>query len=96
MHHVALDGPRPHDRNFNDEIVKSRGLEARQHRHLRARFNLKAAHGVRCADHGVGRRVLGGDGRGTISLVATKFEAAGLIHTHRGKIELLDCAFQRS
>jgi CRP-like cAMP-binding protein len=28
--------------------------------------------------------------RGTISLVATKFEMAGLIHTHRGKIELLD------
>ena len=28
--------------------------------------------------------------RGTISLVATQFEAAGLIHTHRGKIELLD------
>jgi CRP-like cAMP-binding protein len=28
--------------------------------------------------------------RGTISLVATKFEAAGLIHTHRGRIELLD------
>jgi hypothetical protein len=28
--------------------------------------------------------------RGTISLVASNFEAAGLIHTHRGKIELLD------
>jgi CRP-like cAMP-binding protein len=28
--------------------------------------------------------------RGTISLVAAKFERAGLIHTHRGQIELLD------
>jgi CRP-like cAMP-binding protein len=28
--------------------------------------------------------------RGTISLVAAKFEADGLIHTHRGKIALLD------
>jgi CRP-like cAMP-binding protein len=28
--------------------------------------------------------------RGTISLVAAKFEAEGLIHTHRGRIELLD------
>jgi CRP-like cAMP-binding protein len=28
--------------------------------------------------------------RGTISLVAAKFEAAGLIHTHRGRIELRD------
>jgi CRP-like cAMP-binding protein len=28
--------------------------------------------------------------RGTISLVATQFEAAGLIHTHRGNIKLLD------
>jgi CRP-like cAMP-binding protein len=28
--------------------------------------------------------------RGTISLVAAKFETAGLIHTHRGRIELLD------
>ena len=28
--------------------------------------------------------------RGTISLVAAKFETEGLIHTHRGRIELLD------
>jgi hypothetical protein len=28
--------------------------------------------------------------RGTISLVAAEFEAAGFIHTHRGRIELLD------
>jgi CRP-like cAMP-binding protein len=28
--------------------------------------------------------------RGTISVVAAKFEADGLIHTHRGRIELLD------
>ena len=28
--------------------------------------------------------------RGTISVVAAKFETAGLIHTHRGQIELLD------
>jgi CRP-like cAMP-binding protein len=28
--------------------------------------------------------------RGTISSVASKFEASGLIHTHRGQIEILD------
>jgi CRP-like cAMP-binding protein len=31
-----------------------------------------------------------GVNRGTISLVAAKFEAAGLIHTHRGQIKLLN------
>jgi hypothetical protein len=63
MHHIALDRARPHDRDFDDEVVKGLGLEARQHRHLGARFNLKRPHGVRLADHGVGRRVLGGNGR---------------------------------
>ena len=38
-------------------------MKARQHRHLRARFNLKGPHRVRLADHRVSRGVLGRDGR---------------------------------
>jgi len=31
VHHVALDRPRPHDRDLDDEIVKFLRLEPRQH-----------------------------------------------------------------
>ena len=35
MHHVALDGSRPNDRHFDDEVIEGPGAQARQHRHLR-------------------------------------------------------------
>ena len=63
MHHVALDRAGPHDRDLDHEIVEGLRLEARQHRHLRAAFDLEDAHRVGLADHRVGRGVLGGDGR---------------------------------
>jgi len=43
MHHVALDRPRPHDRDRDDEIVKFLRLEPRQHRHLSAALDLEDA-----------------------------------------------------
>jgi len=43
MHHIALDRPRPHDRHFDDEVVKTLRLQARQHRHLRTAFDLEHA-----------------------------------------------------
>ena len=63
MHHVALDRPRPDDRDLDDEVVEGARLDARQHRHLRAAFDLKHADGVGLADHRVGARILGRDGR---------------------------------
>ena len=60
MHHAALNGAGPHDGHLNHQVVKTRGLEARQHAHLRAAFNLEHANGVGAADHGVGGRVFGG------------------------------------
>jgi hypothetical protein len=62
MHHVALDRTRPHDRHLDDQVIEGPRLDARQHGHLRARFDLEGAERVGLADHGIGARVLGGDG----------------------------------
>ena len=57
MHHVALNGAGPHDRDLDDEIVEARGPEPRQHRHLRAAFDLEDAHRVGARDHRIDARV---------------------------------------
>ena len=56
MHHVALDRTGPDDRHLDDEIVEGARLEPRQHRHLRAAFDLEGAERVGLADHRVGAR----------------------------------------
>jgi len=53
VHHAALDRTRTHDRHFDDQIVEARGFEARQHRLLRARFDLEHADGVGALAHRV-------------------------------------------
>ena len=58
MHHVALDRPRPHDRNFDDEIVEALRLQARQHRHLRPALDLEHADRVGARQHLVDRSVV--------------------------------------
>ncbi len=58
MHHVALDRPRPHNRDFNDQIVELARTQARQHVHLSAAFDLKHAERLAAAQHVVDRRVL--------------------------------------
>jgi hypothetical protein len=63
MHHIALDRPWPDDRHLNDEIVKGARLDARQHRHLGAAFDLEGSERVGLADHCVGARVFGRGGR---------------------------------
>ena len=63
MHHVALDRTGPDDRHLDDEIVEGPRLHPRQHRHLRAAFDLEGAERVGLADHRVGARVLRRDGR---------------------------------
>ena len=60
VHHAALDGPRPHDRHFDHQVVVHTGPQPRQHAHLRAALDLEDAHGVGGADHvprGVGLAV---------------------------------------
>ena len=61
MHHLSFDGPGPHDRHLHHQIVVAGRPEPRQHRHLRAAFDLEGAHGVGALDHGVHLRILGGD-----------------------------------
>ena len=63
MHHVALDRAGPDDRDLDDEVVEGPRLHPRQHRHLRAALDLEGAERVGLADHRVGARVLGRDGR---------------------------------
>ena len=61
MHHAALDRAGAHDRDLDDEVVEVRGLQARQHRHLRARLDLEHADRVGALDHRVDRGILGRD-----------------------------------
>ena len=49
MHHVALDGTGAHDGDLDDEVVVAARLQARQHRHLRARLDLEHTDGVGAA-----------------------------------------------
>ena len=61
MHHAALDGPGPDDGDLYRQVVQMARLQAGQHAHLRARFDLEHAYGVCLADHVVGVRVVGGN-----------------------------------
>ena len=54
MHHAALNGAWTHDGNLHHQVVETPGLQARQHAHLGAAFNLKDPDGVGCTDHVVG------------------------------------------
>ena len=62
MHHVALDRAGAHDRHLDDEVVEVRGLQPRQHGHLRAAFHLEHAERVGALQHAVDGGVFGGDG----------------------------------
>ncbi len=53
MDHIALDGPWPHDRDLDHEVVEFRRLHPRQHRHLRTAFDLEDAERVGLLDHPV-------------------------------------------
>src|SRR5579862_9202256 len=59
MHHAALDRAGPHDGDLDHEVVERCGPQARQHRLLRARFDLEYADRVGLLDHRVDRGVLG-------------------------------------
>lgn len=72
MDHVALNGARPHDRDFDDEVVEASRPQPRQHVHLRAALDLEDPDRVAAAEHVVDRWILRGNG--------VVFEADG----HRG------------
>ena len=61
MDHVALNRPRPDDRDLHHEIVEAGRLHPRQHRLLRARFDLERADRVGALEHLVGLLVVGRD-----------------------------------
>ena len=59
MHHIALNGTGPHDRDLDDEIIEGRGLQPRQHRHLRPALDLEDADRVGARDHRVNGGLFG-------------------------------------
>ncbi len=61
MHHAALNRPRPHDGDFNHQVVKHARSQTRQHAHLRPAFDLEYAHRVGFANHVVRGAILGRD-----------------------------------
>ncbi len=72
MHHVALDWARPHDRDFDDEVVELPRPQARQHRHLRAALDLEHADRIRLAQHVVDRGILGRHGGEVVGLAVMR------------------------
>ena len=58
--HVPLDGPRTHDRHFDDQVVEGGRLQPGEHRHLRPALDLEHADRVRPLDHPVHPRILRG------------------------------------
>ncbi|TSE33060.1 hypothetical protein Tchar_01868 [Tepidimonas charontis] len=58
VHHAALDGARAHDGQLHHQVVETARLQARQHAHLGAAFDLEDAHGVGTLDHGEGGGVV--------------------------------------
>ena len=53
MHHATLNRAGPHDSDFDHQIVIIVGLQAGQHAHLRARFDLEYADGICALDHAI-------------------------------------------
>ena len=58
MDHLPLNRPGPNDRDLHDDVVKARRLHPRQHRLLRARFDLKDADRIGALHHLVRRLVV--------------------------------------
>ena len=61
MDHIALNWPRAHNGDFNNQIIKGTRAQPGQHRHLRPAFNLKHANRVRRTNHIINSRVFGGN-----------------------------------
>ena len=59
VHHISLNRPRAHNGNFNHQVIEAARLEARQHTHLRAAFDLKDPHCVGATRHLIRRWVFG-------------------------------------
>src|SRR5690606_40838786 len=59
VNHIALDGPRPHDRHFDYQIVELPRPQPWQHVHLRPAFDLEYANGISLAQHVINRRKIG-------------------------------------
>ncbi len=58
MHHVALDRPRPDDRDLDHDVVKTFRLHPRQRRHLRPALDLENADRVGLLHQLESRRVI--------------------------------------
>src|SRR5206468_8457095 len=58
MDHLPDDGPGPDNRHLDDDVVEAGRLEARERRHLRARFHLEDADRVGLLEQAVHRRVV--------------------------------------
>ena len=63
MHGLALDRPRPDERDLDGEVVQIRGLRPQEALHLRAALDLERAHGVRALDLREDLGVVEGDAR---------------------------------
>ncbi len=95
MHHVALDGAGPHDRDLDHEIVEGPGLQPRQHGHLGPALDLEHPDRVGPVDHVVDDRLLPRQGRQRIGGAVVPLEQVEPLlqagqHAERQDVDLED------
>ncbi len=61
MHHIALNRAGPNNSDLDHQIVKAGRFQSWQHRHLRARLNLKYTERVGLLQHSVGGGIFFGN-----------------------------------
>ena len=86
VHHAAGDRAGPHDADLHDEIVIGPGLQAGEHRHLGAAFDLEHSDRVGAADHVEGGTITGRDAGHGVRL------AVVLLEEIEAQMELVECA----
>jgi hypothetical protein len=95
MHHVTLNGAGPHDGDFDDQIIKIPGLEARQHAHLGPAFHLEYTDAVAITQHVIDQRVFRWNGdKAQIPAITPSDQIKGLVnasqHAETQNIHLQD------
>ena len=91
MHHVTLNRAGPNDGDFNDDIIKTFRLHARQRGHLRAALDLENADGIGVTHHVERLGVIFGDMCEIECATTLPAELEGILHDrHHAQTKKVD------
>ena len=93
VHHAALNWPGSHDGNFDHQVIKTPGSQARQHAHLCPALDLKHTHRIGSANHLVSGRIFSRNvlhPQGAATPLADQVQATpdGAEHAQRQHVDL--------